>query len=395
MNSKPDTSPRRRQSAERGAVALVTVLLLLVVFLALAAVLTASTQTFQHATREDELRTKSEFAADSGAQLALSMIRSTQGTLASTNFDETLMNHEATVTVTKTPPSTYLIESVTEMSRVEMVVTTDGGFAGTAAVSVEIDQPTVMSGAPDFTVRLSSGGGVSGFDHDMTGSVFADQINGTYGFAVSHNNANAQLFFDGSTANTNGAIGQSDNFAPHKGGMIRSIVDHVRTNADHTLTGGRVLTGGDSGSFGTIADPVLVYCDASGDENYKLDSGFEGAGILVVENSGDDTLEELFDINIGGRWTGLVILYAKNANPTMIDEPLADLAGSGAVRGHTAIYVETPDLNAADDLMVISGGTAVEYSKVAVDHALLAAGLSSGLLSIKVLGYFREPAAAP
>ena len=282
------------------------------------------------------------YAADAAAQVGNALVRSTGIAMQAISFQETLGDdHLVQVDVTEEDVGLYKVISTSdvngEVSTVELWVNFDqedfdvapnGGFETNIGDNVNLNG--------DIRVDLKSNSIVSGFDHDANGNELADQTNGVPGLVMQATAGDRD--FNLSTFSNAEAVGTPQataNDAEAQGDLMNTLRDIAQTTADVFVTGTTLLEDAANGSYGTAADPVLVYVSLGQNEELRLDSNFEGFGFLVI----DAGKNAEFEMNSNAQWNGMVLVRS-HGDPSTGNGPLVKLDDNAKIIGSLQLMLD-------------------------------------------------------
>ena len=265
------------------------------------------------------------YVADSGAQAANALVRSTGTSMQPTTLEETLNGGTAIIDIEAVSTELFKITSHGTYDGDEATVEIHVAFESQNFLlqsGVEVNIGRNVHFGSDFQVRLDSNALISGFDHDANGNALADQSNAVPGLAMHEAPGNETLVTLLSNAVIEGSPTGVSRDTDTQATALSDIRDHARDNADIFISGSRTLTDAHNGSYGTATDPVLVKVRLGEESTLRLDSNFEGYGTLVIDIS---EVEEGTPVQMlsNAKWHGLVIVRLSGE---------AELEGSSLVR---------------------------------------------------------------
>ena len=264
------------------------------------------------AASEGDRRMRSFYLADTGAQIANALLTDSGGSLGSSNFQESLAGGSVDVDIVQNGMA-YQVTSTGnydgELQTVVMQVQFTAAFDMEGAIQVNFGEGIeVTAGAIPFS--LSAASELSGMDHDADGNLLADQSNATYGLAMAPipGALDVDVFVDiANGAELEGSPEATTSEAEGDVAVFNQLIVHARNNADIQVTGTSSWRNPDNGSYGTAADPQLVFVDLADGETLRMYQNFVGHGTLVI-SVGETTTAPALLMEDSTEWHGLVVI---------------------------------------------------------------------------------------
>jgi hypothetical protein len=324
--------------------ALIVVMIFLIVLLGFAAVLTLSSMVGARASTESEEASRAYYIADSGAQVAVAMVRVKGDAMGPITFGEAIADGNAVVDVATPGPDLYQIVSTgsfrEQLRTVETFVEITGSFRLPAAFSVMVTNGTEIE-STSLPVKLKDTSVISGRDHDANGRLLADQRNAVYGLG-----ANAlpgdRDFAQWGTGLIEGVPAPTTAQADFIGLSFKSIRDEAMQRADITLVGNKNLGTVDNGRYGTPSTPKLVYAKLGKEGALKMSGTFRGYGTLVIEVQ-ENKKNAFLKMTETATWSGLVLVYV-SGTAEVDGKPLIQMMNSSQVLGGMALMFNAPNV---------------------------------------------------
>lgn len=326
--------------------AMIVVMILVILLFALAAAMTMTSMAGMRAEVESDTEMRAFYLAESGAQVAMAKLQSAGGIPGDTTFTENIAGGTVSVTVTRLDPEVYRITSSSvcsgHRSEVELHVAVRRGFSIPGALSIMLSRGIEFR-APDIATSVLGSSRISGIDHAPDGSVLGDQSRAVPGLAV--NALPGGKDFDLALSRIDPRIlghpVRIDSEADNVSAGLTDLRNYAREFADIKLVGSRVLGSADTGSYGTDAEPRLVYIRLLDDPSLELIQDFEGHGTLVVEadSAGSRNVLTLQD---SASWYGMVLLYL-TGSPEVPGGSLIRLKHDSKIVGAASIFLNTEE----------------------------------------------------
>lgn len=187
--------------------------------------------------------------------------------------------------------------------------------------------------------------------------------------------------------NDNQMVGGVSNQEPNRTLALEALIRSIRDTATKTVDLSTIGTvSSNDGSWGTAANPALVYATGKKDANgniiesagLHLAGTFSGYGVLIIEVADPDQASPCsFDMAGQSTWTGLVMIV-NTYNPTGNKQPMAFVGGGQDqhIIGGAFLYMRNQKRNANDntsligkELVKLSGNGNIRYSDAAIDAA--------------------------
>ena len=338
--------------------------------LALAGAVSAVTANGLKATSRSTDRMTAFYEADAAAQVGNFLIRTTGISMEATSFQETIGGHSVQVDVTEEDVGLYKVTSTSDVngqaSTVELwvnfdqedvVVAPQGGFETNIGDGVNLDG--------DLKVELDSNAIISGFDHDADGNLLGDQTDGVPGLAM-HATVDNRDFQTLTLSNSEivgtpqATVNDGDNHAD----SMRSLHDIALATADVIVTGSTLLEDAANGNYGTAADPVLVYVDLGQNEELRMDSNFEGYGLMVIDAGKNASVE----MNSNAQWNGM-ILVRTHGDPSGGNGPIIVMNSNATIIGNLQLMLDINGTHASGHkLLTLNSNAKILFSSSVIDE---------------------------
>ncbi len=371
---------------DRGSVT-IAVLAVVIILFALAAGVTQLSTVTMRAGVENDLNMRVFYLADSGAQVANSMIQASDGTIPSTTFVETLNGGTVSVNVAADALGYIVTSTATlkgEQGIVEMrVKVTNSGFAMQGAAEVIVDPGVRIKEDAPLPVGILGTSKISGMDHAVDGTLLVNQTGATRGLAVTPvpggidwtitQDVGATL--EGSpTVSTNQANDQSEH--------INALLAYSKVNADVTITGPATLGDIHTGSYGTALVPKLVYVRMGEEQTLTLGQGFTGYGTLFIDIEESEDAPALVMQNTAS-WHGPVIVRWRD-EAEVDGSSLIIFRDSAKVIGGVTIHLsgEEVDIDGLGNIMETSMAAQILYSSATMGSAPGFSAISPRILEV-------------
>ncbi len=357
-----------RQYGESGS-SLIMVVVALTFILALAGAVSLVTASGLKASSRSSDRMKAFYAADAGAQVGNALVRSTGLAMEATSFQEAISGHAAQVEVTEEDTGLYRVTSTSdingEVSTVELWVrfeeddldvSPQGGF------EVNFGDGVNLNG--DLRVELDSNARISGFDHDSSGDELDDQTHGVPGLAMPVTPGDRDWRIR--TQSNSEIVGTPEatvNNAEDQAEFMSTLRDIAQASADVFVTGSTLLEDDANGNYGTAADPVLVYASLGQNDELRLDSNFEGYGLLVVDVGKNAS----FEMNGNAQWNGMVLVRT-HGDPSSGNGPIIAMDSNSKVIGCVQLMMDINGTHAnGHKVMTLNSNAQILFSSSVID----------------------------
>ncbi|MFN0059987.1 MAG: hypothetical protein ACKVX7_16130 [Planctomycetota bacterium] len=382
-----------QRTRERGS-ALICFLLCLVLLLALSAGASSLGVIEQRAGAESRDHLTAFYLADSGAQLGNFKVRASNGTLGATTFDEPLGVGSAHVVIAPVSATVYSITSsatsgvMSETIQMHLELTANFDMEG--AIQINVD-PSVTIDDDELLLSVRAATSISGADHDASGALLADQSQATYGVALSpipgYVDVDVVVDISGG-ASLAGTPAQTANDVAGQTEVFNDLLTYARSNADIAVTGAASWDNTEIGSYGTAADPQLIYVNLGDNHTLTMRQNFVGHGTLVIESSNQTTVEALH-MEDSTFWHGLVIVHF-TGNAEVPGSQLVGMYNYATIIGGLSITLAgagSTVTGSGDIFAGRTGNAAVKYSSAALAAA---EGISQVIdYSARVISYQR------
>jgi len=364
---------------------MVVVMILMVFLLALAGAMTMTSTVGLKAARESDREMRVFYLADSGAQMGIAAVRASGGTAEDSSTTDNIAGGTVSVTITRESPTLYKIRSdasyVGSTRSVEVYLRFEGTFDLPGAATVMFSRGVAVRANTVATAVLGNSV-ISGLDHATSGTLLADQTKAIAGFAMNRVPGTRSFSVDGSSPLIQGdpAI---DNTADNMSAGLKSIRDYAKDYADVMLTGSTTLGTADAGSYGTLADPVLVYVRLEDNGTLTLRENFQGSGTLVIQTDKATAASVLVMRNFA-MWQGLVVVYLRGG-AEVTGGTLVRMSDDSKIIGGLAMFLNTQstDIKGLGKFYHGSEKAAILYS-----HELVSTAKGTGtVLSAQVICY--------
>ncbi len=366
---------RRRMVSEnvRGGEgsALVVILMVIAVLLAFSAGLTMMSLAGLRSVSESEENLKCFYIADSGAQDGIARIRASQATLNPTSFNENLGGGQAQVVISKPNSGFYQITSTGTYSgkqkAVEVYVKVSGNFGLEGAIAVNFGNGIEFEGA-NIPIQVDPTAAITGMNHSAAGALLADQSAAVYGLSTNPV-AGGKNFSISGGGTVQGSPAPTTNQAAGQQVVLSALWNYARASADVMVNGSATWGTAQTGSFGTAADPKLVYVKLNDHGTLTMDQAFAGYGTLVVEISEFEENTALKMLN-SASWNGLVLAYVRH-EAEVRTAPFALIQDTAKIVGGLAMYFNTEEMEFEGSGKLVSalGSAQVLYSSDLVSNA--------------------------
>ena len=364
---------------------MVVVMILMVLLLALAGAMTLTSTVGLRAGRESDREMRVFYLADSGAQIGIAAVRASGGTADDSSSTDDIAGGTVSVAITRESPSLYKIRSdasYAEATRsVEVYLRFEGTFNLPGAATVMFSRGVAIRANTIATAVLGNSV-ISGLDHALNGTLLADQTEAIAGFAMNRVPGKRSFSVDGSSPLIQGDP-VTDDTAENMSAALKSVRDYAKDYADVMLTGSTTLGTADAGSYGTLADPVLVYVRLEDNGTLTLRENFQGSGTLVIQTDKATTASVLVMRNFA-MWQGLVVVYLRGS-AEVTGGTLVRMSDDSKIIGGLAMFLNTQSTEIKGLGKFYHGS---ERAAILYSHDLVSTAKGTGtVLSAQVICY--------
>lgn len=377
--------PMAIEARREAGSAMVVVMILMVFLLALAGAMTLTSTVGLRAARESDREMRAFYLADSGAQTGIAAVRASAGTADDSSSTDDIAGGTVSVAITRESPALYKIRSDASYAgsarSVEVYIRFEGTFDLPGGTTVMFSRGVAVRASTVATAVLGNSV-ISGLDHAPDGTLLADQTDAIAGFAMNRVPGKRNFSVDGGGPLVEGDP-PIDNTAANMSAAIKSVRDYAKDYADVMLTGSRTLGTADTGSYGTLADPLLVYVRLEDNGTLTLGENFQGSGTLVVETD-KATTASVLDMHDFALWQGLVVVYLRGG-AEVTGGTLVRMSDDAKIIGGLTMFLNTKstDIKGLGKFYHGSERAAILYS-----HELVSTAKGTGtVLSAEVICY--------